>query len=163
MSTIWFHDHTLGATRLNVYAGLAGGYVIVDPSDTSIPANLPPITPLVVQDRRFDKNGQLFFPAGLPYISNPDHPYWVPEFIGDTIAVNGKVWPYFEVQPKRHRFVFVNGSNARTYELFLTDQVSKAKGPAMWQIGTDGAMLDRPVKIDPNSGGELSKLTLMPG
>jgi hypothetical protein len=91
MSTIWFHDHTLGATRLNVYAGLAGGYVVIDPSDTSVPANLPAITPLVVQDRSFDKNGQLFFPAGDPYTPNPDHPYWVPEFLGDTIAVNGKV------------------------------------------------------------------------
>lgn len=163
MSTIWFHDHTLGATRLNVYAGLAGGYVVVDPADTSIPANLPPITPLVVQDRSFDKNGQLFFHAGLPYISNPDHPYWVPEFLGDTIAVNGKVWPYFEVAPKRYRFVFVNGSNARTYEMFLANQVTKVKGPVMWQIGTDGAMLDRPVAINPTSGGGLSKLVLMPG
>jgi spore coat protein A len=163
MSTIWFHDHTLGATRLNVYAGLAGGYVVVDPTDSSIPANLPPITPLVVQDRSFDKNGQLFFPAGDPYIPNPDHPYWVPEFLGDTIAVNGKVWPYFEIEPKRYRFVFINGSNARTYELYLTNQVTKAKGPVMWQIGTDGAMLDRPVLIDPHSGGGLSKLVLMPG
>jgi FtsP/CotA-like multicopper oxidase with cupredoxin domain len=163
MSTIWFHDHTLGATRLNVYAGLAGGYVVVDPADTSIPANLPPITPLVVQDRSFDKNGQLFFPAAVPYIPNPDHPYWVPEFLGDTIAVNGKVWPYFNVEPRRYRFVFVNGSNARTYEMYLADQATKAMGPAMWQIGTDGAMLDRPVLIDPNSGGGLSKLVLMPG
>jgi len=163
MSTIWFHDHTLGATRLNVYAGLAGGYVVVDPADTSIPANLPPITPLVVQDRSFDKNGQLFFPAAVPYIPNPDHPYWVPEFLGDTIAVNGKVWPYFNVEPRRYRFVFVNGSNARTYEMYLSNQVTKAMGPAMWQIGTDGAMLDRPVLIDPNTGGGLSKLVLMPG
>jgi len=163
MSTIWFHDHTLGATRLNVYAGLAGGYVVVDPTDTSIPANLPPITPLVVQDRSFDKNGQLFFPAAVPYIPNPDHPYWVPEFLGDTIAVNGKVWPYFNVEPRRYRFVFINGSNARTYEMYLTNQVTKAMGPAMWQIGTDGAMLDRPVLIDPNTGGGLSKLVLMSG
>jgi FtsP/CotA-like multicopper oxidase with cupredoxin domain len=163
MSTIWFHDHTLGATRLNVYAGLAGGYVVVDPADTSVPANLPPITPLVVQDRSFDKNGQLYFHAGVPHIPNPDHPYWVPEFLGDTIAVNGKVWPYFEVQPKRYRFVFINGSNARTYEMFLANQVTKVMGPVMWQIGTDGALLDVPVKIDPNAATGLAKLVLMPG
>ncbi len=60
---IWFHDHTLGATRLGVYAGLAGAYIITDPSDPSIPSNLPgPIVPLVIQDRMFDQQGQLFFP-----------------------------------------------------------------------------------------------------
>jgi FtsP/CotA-like multicopper oxidase with cupredoxin domain len=162
-ATIWFHDHTLGATRLNVYAGLAGGYVITDPDDATIPPNLPAITPLIVQDRSFDKNGQLYFHAGVPFISNPDHPYWVPEFTGDTVAVNGKVWPFFNVEPKRYRFVFVNGSNARAYEMFLADQVTKVKGPAMWQIGTDGGYLDRPVKIGPNAPAGLSKLVMMPG
>ncbi len=161
---IWFHDHTLGATRLNVYAGLAGGYLITDPSDTSIPSNFPAPIPLVVQDRMFDKNGQLYFPAGLPFVPNPDHPYWVPEFMGDVAAVNGHVWPYLDVEPKRYRFLFINGSNARTYELFLTSQDTKAKGPAMWQIGTDGGYLDYPVKIDPSGpGNQLQKLVLMPG
>ena len=161
---IWFHDHALGATRLNVYAGLAGGYLLTDPSDTSIPSNLPTLVPLVIQDRTFDKQGQLYFPAGLPFVPNPDHPFWVPEFTGDTIAVNGHVWPYLNVEAKRYRFLLINGSNARTYELFLTNQVTKAKGPALWQIGTDGGYLDFPVKIDPNApGNQLQKLVLMPG
>jgi len=161
---IWFHDHTLGATRLNVYAGLAGGYLMIDPSDTSIPANLPGPVPLVIQDRMFDKDGQLFFPAGEEFIPNPDHPYWVPEFTGDTIAVNGHTWPYLNVEPKRYRFLIINGSNARTYELFLTDAVTKAKGPAFWQIGTDGGFLDYPVLIDPaGPGNQLKKLRMMPG
>jgi FtsP/CotA-like multicopper oxidase with cupredoxin domain len=154
---IWFHDHALGATRLNVYAGLAGGYLITDPSDTSIPSNLPGPIPLVIQDRMFDKNGQLYFPAGTPFVPNPDHPFWVPEFTGDTIAVNGHVWPYLDVEPKRYRLLFINGSNARTYELFLTSQV-------LWQIGTDGGYLDFPVKIDPSApANQLQKLLLMPG
>jgi len=161
---IWFHDHALGATRLNVYAGLAGGYLVTDPSDTSIPANLPGPIPLVIQDRMFDKDGQLYFPAGNPFVPNPDHPFWVPEFTGDTIAVNGHTWPYLNVEPKRYRFLFVNGSNARTYELFLTSAVTKAKGPAFWQIGTDGGYLDFPVLIDPNApGNQLKKLRMMPG
>ena len=46
---------------------------------------------------------------------NPEHPFWVPEFFGDTIVVNGKVWPYLEVEARRQRFMVVNGSNARTY------------------------------------------------
>ncbi|HXI04407.1 MAG TPA: multicopper oxidase domain-containing protein [Candidatus Saccharimonadales bacterium] len=161
---IWFHDHVLGLTRLNVYAGLAGGYLITDPSDTSIPSNLPAPIPLIVQDRMFDKDGQLYFPSGEPFNPNPDHPYWVPEFTGDTIAVNGRVWPYLDVEPKRYRFLFINGSNARTYEMFLTDEVTKDKGPAMWQIGTDGGFLDTPVEIDPaGPGNQLRKLRMMPG
>jgi spore coat protein A len=132
---IWFHDHTLGATRLNVYAGLAGAYVITDPNQ-SLPSNLPAVSdiiPLALQDRMFDTNGQLFFPSdsagGEIWTSNPDHPYWVPEFVGDTIAVNGKVWPYVNVEARRYRFLFLDGSNARTYELFLTNPVTKANGP----------------------------------
>jgi spore coat protein A len=161
---IWFHDHTLGATRLNVYAGLAGGYLLTDPSDSSIPANLPGPIPLVIQDRMFDKNGQLYFPAGSPFTPNPDHPFWVPEFTGDTVAVNGHVWPYLDVEARRYRFLVVNGSNARTYELFLGNAVSKALGPALWQIGTDGGYLDHPVKIDPNAPrNQQQRLTIMPG
>jgi FtsP/CotA-like multicopper oxidase with cupredoxin domain len=161
---IWFHDHTLGATRLNVYAGLAGGYLITDPSDTSIPANLPAPIPLVIQDRMFDKDGQLFFPAGTPFVPNADHPFWVPEFTGDTVAVNGHVWPYLNVEPRRYRFLVVNGSNARTYELFLVNAVSKAMGPALWQIGTDGGFLDHPAKIDPSAPkNQQQHLIIMPG
>ncbi|HSC69761.1 MAG TPA: multicopper oxidase [Candidatus Methylomirabilis sp.] len=161
---IWFHDHALGATRLNVYAGLAGGYLLTDPSDTSIPANLPSLVPLVIQDRMFDKDGQLYFPAGGDDIPNPDHPFWIPEFEGDTIAVNGHTWPYLNLEPKRYRFLIINGSNARTYELFLTSATTKAKGPAFWQIGTDGGYLDYPVLIDPTApGNQLQKLRIMPG
>ncbi len=157
---LWFHDHVLGLTRLGVYAGLAGAYLLTDPPND--PANLPPLVPLVVQDRMFDTEGQLYFPAGVPFVPNPEHPYWVPEFVGDTIVVNGKVWPYLNVEPKRYTFFFINGSNARTYELFLVDPVTKVMGPPMWQIATDGGYLDAPVKIDPNSK-PLSRLTLMPG
>jgi FtsP/CotA-like multicopper oxidase with cupredoxin domain len=163
---IWFHDHTLGATRLNVYCGLAGAYLIVDPAN-SLPANLPgpgEIIPLVIQDRMFDTNGQLFFPAGPPESPNPDHPFWVPEFIGDAICVNGKTWPYLNVAPKRYRFLIINGSNARAYEMFLTNPRTKENGPPLWQIATDGGYLDAPVEIDPNAAKPArSMLVVMPG
>jgi FtsP/CotA-like multicopper oxidase with cupredoxin domain len=162
-ASIWFHDHTFGATRLGVYAGLAGAYLIVDP-DAGTPANLASPVPLVIQDRMFDTQGQLFFPSGVPYIPNPNHPFWVPEFIGDTICVNGKAWPFMEVEPRRYRFLFLNGSNARGYEMFLVNPDTKAMGPSMWQIGTDGGYLDVPVKIDPNApDGSLQRLLLLPG
>ncbi len=160
---IWFHDHTLGLTRLNVYAGLAGAYLITDPANPP-PRTLLPPTPLVIQDRMFDTDGQLVFPAGVPFIPNPEHPYWVPEFIGDSILVDGKVWPFLEVEPKRYRFVILNGSNARGYEMFLQHRHSHRPGPAIWQIGTDGGYLDTPVKIDPNAGDtELRHLLMLPG
>jgi FtsP/CotA-like multicopper oxidase with cupredoxin domain len=152
---IWFHDHVLGATRLNVYAGIAGAYVIKDPALT-LPAGLTDIglgtetiVPLVIQDRMFDTSGQLYFPAiGL----NPEHPFWVPEFVGDVIAVNGKVWPFMEVQKKRYRFLVLNGSNARAYELSL------GTGQDIWVIGNDQGYLDAPVRIGPGK-----KLVVMPG
>jgi len=167
---IWFHDHTLGATRLNVYAGLAGGYFIYDPA-LGLPPNLHPLNeviPLVLQDRMFDTNGQLFFPAdtaaGVLWTTNPDHPYWVPEFVGDTVVVNGKAWPFVNVEPKRYRFLFLNGSNARTYKLFLTNAVTKINGPSLYVIGTDGGYLDAPVMIDPNAAKPLPQhLIIMPG
>jgi FtsP/CotA-like multicopper oxidase with cupredoxin domain len=160
-SPIWFHDHTLGATRLNVYAGLAGVYLIVDPA-LDLPATLPGpagVIPIVLQDRMFDTNGQLFFPAdsagGTLWTPDPEHPYWVPEFVGDTIVVNGKAWPYLEVEPKRYRFLFLNGSNARTYEMFLPDGRGKNGRLPLFVIGSDGGYLDAPAR--------LRELTMMPG
>jgi len=157
---LWFHDHTLGATRLSVYSGLAGIYYLQDPA-LKLPSNLQPLSeviPVVIQDRMFDSNGQLYFPAdssgGTLSSPNPEHPYWVPEFFGDTIVVNGKAWPYLNVSAKRYRFLFLNGSNARAYQL------SFVKGPPMYVIGTDGGYLDIPFKID--TGGN-KVLTIMPG
>lgn len=164
---IWFHDHTLGATRLNVYCGMAGGYLILDPDDKVVTTfALDNIVPLVIQDRMFDTNGQFFFPAsssgGFLWALNPEHPYWVPEFIGDTICVNGKAWPKKIVEQRRYLFLCVNGSNARTYELSLTDPVSKNFGPPLYVVGTDGGLLNFPVKLDPASMMN-NKLVMMPG
>jgi FtsP/CotA-like multicopper oxidase with cupredoxin domain len=167
---IWFHDHTLGATRLNVFAGLAGAYLIDDPN-LGLPSNFPPlnqVVPVVIQDRMFDTEGQLFFPgdsAGKTLWSpNPEHPYWVPEFIGDTILVNGKPWPFLNVEPRRYTFLFLNGSNARSYEMFLSQLGTDVTGPSMWVVATDGGFLDRPVKLDAHSPkGPADTLLMMPG
>ncbi len=90
---LWFHDHTLGATRLNVYAGIAGGYYILDPAQEAWfqTIKMRPVTevvPIILQDRQFDTNGQLYFPADFPGgvngpSTNPQHPYWIPEFVGE--------------------------------------------------------------------------------
>lgn len=152
-TTLWFHDHVLGITRLDVYAGLEAFYLIRDRRDTGRPDN-PIRLPggereieLLIQDRQFDTTGQWYFPDGsntglngTP--PNPSlHPFWIPEFLGDAIVVNGKTWPYLQVQPVRYRFRIVNASNARFFDFFIPG------GPSFWQIGTDGGLLDAPVKV----------------
>lgn len=165
-TTLFFHDHTLGATRLNLYAGLAAFYLIRDDRDTGLDTNtigLPAGSyeiEIALQDRMFDTNGQLLFPdIGI----NPEHPFWVPEFFGDVMVVNGKSWPFLNVEPRRYRFRFVNGSNARFYELRLMNRATKAPGPAFWQIGTDGGLLDAPVKLNDPALPKPPRLVIGPG
>lgn len=171
-TTLWFHDHALGMTRINVFSGLAAMYFLRDQFDTGrsdnplrLPAGNQEVE-LVIQDRQFDTNGQLLFPDGTP-ADNPTglnggppnpaaHPFWIPEFFGDTNVVNGRTWPFFNVEPRRYRFRMVNAANARFYQMALVDSASQAPGPAIWQIGTDGGLLDRPVKLnDPNNPNSL--------
>ncbi len=151
-ATLWYHDHTLGITRLNVYAGLAGFYLLRDKHPTSLEKKLCLPSgryeiPLVIQDRMFKTDGSLLFDTvGV----NPDiHPYWTPEFFGDTIMVNGKVWPNLNVSRRQYRFRILNGSNARVYNLKMSN------GMSFIQIGSDGGFLPRPV--------ELTSLLLGPG
>ena len=160
-TTLWFHDHALGITRVNVYSGLAAFYFIRDQFDTGrwdnplrLPAGNQEIE-LLIQDRQFDTNGQLLFPDSATNPSLIDgppsnlkiHPFWIPEFFGDTMVVNGRTWPFLKVEPRRYRFRVVNGSNARFVRMGLVDATSGATGPAMYLIGTDGGLMDTPVKL----------------
>jgi FtsP/CotA-like multicopper oxidase with cupredoxin domain len=164
-TTLFFHDHALGATRLNLYAGLVGFYFIRDDGDTGLDTNSlglpagPYEVELAIQDKQFDTNGQLIFPDGSPCglngcPPNPSvHPYWNPEFFGDVIVVNGKSWPYLNVEPRRYRFRIVDGANARFFDLRLMNtRKMKRQGPAIWQIGTDGGLLDAPVMVAKRTG-----------
>jgi len=139
---LWYHDHALGITRLNVYAGLAGLYYIRDKHERSL--NLPKgkyEIPLVIQDRSFNKDGSLFYPSQPePPVPGVD-PSIVPEFFGNTILVNGKVWPYLNVEPRKYRFRILNGSNSRFYRLRFST------GQPFYQIGTDVGLLERPVEV----------------
>lgn len=143
--TLWYHDHTFGMTRLNILAGLAGFYLLRDNRDTGLrtnPIRLPAESferEVMLQDRSFDTNGQWFFPD---MGANPAmHPFWIPEFFGDAIVVNGKTWPFMEVERRRYRFRFVNAANARFFQVQLSD------GRPFYQIGTDGGFLDAPVRV----------------
>lgn len=149
-TTLWYHDHAMGITRLNNYAGLAGMYIIRDEHEKSL--NLPEgdyEIPLIVQDRSFHEDGSLYYPRqpDSPSEDLPD-PSIQPFFCGDTILVNGKVWPYLRVEPRKYRFRLLNASNTRDYEFSLDS------GQVFYQIGTDGGLLPRPV--------EMEKITLFP-
>jgi spore coat protein A, manganese oxidase len=140
-SLLWFHDHGLGATRLNVFAGLAGAYVLRDEFDTGTepnPAGIPGGAyeiPLVIQDRQFNPDGSLLYPT-----SDIPGAKWIGEYFGDVMLVNGKVWPFLEVEPRMYRLRILNGCNARILSLDLG-------GPSMWQIGAEGGMWDVPVPV----------------
>jgi spore coat protein A len=155
-TTLWYHDHALGVARLNVYAGLAGLYILRDDAEDSL--DLPSgkyEVPLLIQDRILDPDGSLVYPEQVP--GDPDDrvpKVWIPEFFGDVVLVNGKVWPYLDVEPRPYRFRMLNGSNARFYRLTLNESddngVTKRRrgGPTFLQIGSDGGLLNRPVSRD---------------
>src|SRR5271168_2360664 len=134
---LWYHDHAMGITRLNIYAGLLGAYFIRDSFEDGL--HLPRgkyEVPLVLCDRFIDAQGQLFYP-----ISPDEESPWVPEVYGDATLVNGKLFPFLEVEPCKYRFRLLNGSNARFFYLTL------ANGQEFHQIGTDLGFLRAPVAM----------------
>ncbi|HZO85924.1 MAG TPA: multicopper oxidase [Verrucomicrobiae bacterium] len=174
-ATLWYHDHTLGMTRLNVYAGPAGFYLIRGGPDDSVQGVLPGPAPalgdgpgiryreipLAIQDRSFNVDGSLFYPGDraffegmqpqqlqIPFAPEPAcggpsdiSPIWNPEFFGNTMVVNGRAWPYLEVENRRYRFRLLNGCNSR----FLVLQLSN--GMPFWQIGAEGGFLPRAERL----------------
>lgn len=152
-TTLWYHDHSLGITRLNVYAGLSGFYLIRDEAEKAL--NLPQgefEIPLMLQDRLFHRDGSLYYPK---VVNGPkEHPVWVQELYGDMNCVNGMVMPFLEVEPRKYRFRIVNAANSRFYHLrlFNSDSTGKVLNqsyevPSFQQIGTDGGLLPAPVEL----------------
>jgi spore coat protein A, manganese oxidase len=136
---MWYHDHAVGITRLNAYAGLATGYILTDPEELASGLPLAGIV-LVLQDKTFKKvadrwglPGDLWYPhiydaevgdGGKP-LPNPS---CVPEFFGDTTVINGAVCPYLVVKPTTYRFRLLNGSQSRFYNLRLFKEVKDGAG-----------------------------------
>jgi len=134
---LWYHDHTLGLNRLNVYAGLLGLFIVRDSFESGL--NLPGgkyEVPLVLYDRFFDQNSQLYYPVS-PVAGKP----WIPELFGNAILANGKLLPYLEVEPRKYRFRVLNGANGRFFHL------SMSSGQTFQQIGTDQGLLSAPVTV----------------
>ncbi len=138
---LWYHDHALGINRLNVFAGLFGIYILRDDFEDSL--NLPRgqyEIPLVLYDRIFDLDSQLNYPVS----GNPKSP-WTPEVFGDAFLVNGRLFPYLEVEPRKYRFRLLNASNARFFHLTLVSMQLPNSLPFQ-QIGTDQGLLPAPVR-----------------
>ena len=142
---LWYHDHTMGINRLNIFAGLVGAYILRDEAEKELrlPSGAFEI-PLVICDRMFDKDGQLYYPES----DDPKAP-WTPEFFGDANMVNGKLFPFLEVTPRKYRFRVLNAANGRFYRLSLSNR------QIFHQIGTDQGLLPAPVA--------LKKIVIAPG
>jgi spore coat protein A, manganese oxidase len=178
---MWYHDHAVGLTRLNPYLGLASGYILTDTTEAVLmaqlgfqPADLAGYLTrqihLVVQDKIFapskynplGSTGDLWYPdlydtqffALAKNAPNPlPDPSTVAEFWGDTMLMNGTVYPYLDVEPRRYRFRILNACGTRFLSLRLLGALGKTfplnteadpanPGPAMTLIGTEGGFLD---------------------
>jgi spore coat protein A len=134
-ATLWYHDHTMGINRLNLYAGLMAHYLIHDEADQAL--GLPSREhdlPLLLCDRILDTHGQLIYPVS----GDPQKP-WVPEVYGDALLVNGRLFPYVDVEPTAYRLRLVNGCNGRNLQLAMTEQVP------LHVVGGDQGLLGRPI------------------
>jgi spore coat protein A len=135
---LWYHDHAMGTSRLNLYAGLMGMYLLRDEHEATLGLPSGPYElPLMLYDRMFDGNGQLFYPVS----SDPKRP-WVEEVFGDAMVVNGRVQPFHIVEARRYRLRMVNASNGRFFRLALSN------GASFQQIGADQGFLPQPVKLE---------------
>jgi len=137
--TLWYHDHCVDFTGANVYRGLAGFNVQLDDEDSGdetdpnpdalrLPSG-PYDIGVVFQDRLFDFDGQLLYDQ-LAHDG----------FLGDTMLVNGVVQPFLRVKRRKYRFRFLNGANARFFELALSS------GQPFVQVATEGGLLERPLE-----------------
>ncbi len=146
-ATVWYHDHALGITRLNVYGGMAGFYLIADSEDTLAPDNAFGLPSgqyeigLAIQDRTFNADGSLFYNQQLE-----------DAFKGDKVVVNGKVWPYLNVDQGKYRFRLLNGSQSREYSLRLENITQPGNDPNFTLVGTDLGLIDGPVNLGNSIG-----------
>jgi len=184
-STIWYHDHTLGMTRLNVYAGPAGFFLIRGGPDGDdavldsrsgatavLPGPAPKANdefpgnktyyeiPIAVQDRSFNEDGSLFYPDTREVFD---------DIVGDLIPA-GDFSPIWNPEFFGNTLI-ANGNTwpfqvveKRRYRLrflngcqsrFLILDFSRIPGVEVWQIGNEGGFLATPVNLSAAHDGCL--------
>jgi spore coat protein A len=141
---LWYHDHVMGITKFDVYAGLAGLWIVRDDRERELelPEGPPFEVPLLIQDRNFDRDEQGQLTGRLVHKTDPE----VMEAFAPLTVVNGKIWPVLEVRPAIYRFRVLNGSNARTYRLVLLRD-GQPELERITQIGADHGLLRTPVTV----------------
>ncbi|MGM0534205.1 MAG: multicopper oxidase family protein [Campylobacterota bacterium] len=129
--TAWYHPHQMDRTGYQVYMGIAGFFFIDDKNSQKVPHEYGvDDIPLVIQDRRFDKNGQFDYVSSMH-----DRMMGV---TGDVFLINGAVHPTFTPQKKLVRFRILNGSNSRIYSLGFDNK------KAFDVIASDGGFFEKP-------------------
>jgi spore coat protein A len=144
-ATLFYHDHAMGITRLNTVAGLMGLYLVRDKSedDLNLPRGAYEI-PLVLFDRSFRPDGQLYYPVS----AKPGAP-WVSEYYGSAILVNGKIFPFHDVEPRKYRSRLLNSSNGSFYRLSFSPEASvSSEGMRFHQIASEQGFLDSPAEMN---------------
>ena len=145
LSTLWYHDHRVDFTSQNTYKGLLGFYCLFnqfDTGDESTGFHLPSFPQFDIQlafaDKVYDpSSGLLSFD-----LFNLDG------ILGDKFLVNGKIQPFFDVQPRRYRFRLLDTGPSRFYEFFLTDPNNMGGNNQFFVIANDGNLLPAPVTVD---------------
>lgn len=142
-ATLFYHSHVHGQTAVQVYSGLAGLLLVTDDEEQAL--GLPSEygvddLPLVLQDRQFE-DGLLVLPEGM--MANMQGRR------GNTTLVNGTPNAVARVPGRLVRLRFVNGSNARIFDLSFDDQ------RIFHWIASEGGLLEEPI--------QMSSLTLAPG
>jgi spore coat protein A, manganese oxidase len=150
-ATLWYHDHAVGITRLNMYAGLSGFYFLRDDQELSmeLPSGAYEV-PLLLQDRTLNEQGQLVYAPTNEDGSRLPPGVWGPEFFGTLPVVNGAIYPYLEVEPRLYRLRVLNGANSRFFNLYFNLAKHPTDIPSVVgfrQIGTDGGLLAGPVTL----------------
>lgn len=129
----WYHPHPHEKTGKQVFQGLAGMFIINDNEEVAL--NLPSgqfELPLVIQDKRLSG-------GGIHY--HPDMEEVMAGYMGESILVNGVFAPRVNVATRFYRLRLLNGSNARVYNLALSNNAD------LVIIGNDGGLLKKPARV----------------
>ena len=154
-AALWYHDHAMDATRLHVYAGLAGAYLVRHPgeADLGLPTSVEEgKAVLIIQDRNVDvaQDGSV----RLLHKTTTE----TAEFFGPLTLVNGKLCPRMGVRSAVARLRIYNGSNARYYRLHLLDDAGAVAHSRVLVIGSDGGLLWKAQPL-----ADDGSITLAPG